>query len=155
MKRRRTVSEEGSDNSADQPSAQSDLGGGGAGAQGPLPWVVNSEGRSRFFCPVSDCPHANVSQGGGWANLQGVRGHLREHYGGRFSGAVPQAFLEAHNLCSCSDCGKIISRRFNRTCPACHPSRRAATTNGPTETSATAALPSLDDVCTTRARLLK
>ena len=120
-----------------------------------LPWVVNNGRLSRFFCPVGDCPHGNITQARGWANLQGVRSHLREHYAGRFSGAVPQAFLDAHNLCSCSVCGKIISQRFNGSCPACHPARRAASSSGHIEASATAVLPSLDDVYTTRARLLK
>ena len=131
------------------PSGQNSSGS--EGAQIPLP----CERRSRLFCPVDDCLHADVTQARGWANIQGVRNHLREHIAGRFSGAVPQAFLDANNLCSCSVCGKIISRRFNGTCPSCHPSRRTAANNVPTEATAAAALPSLDDVCTTRARLLK
>ena len=131
------------------PSGQNSSGS--EGAQIPLP----CERRSRLFCPVDDCLHADVTQARGWANIQGVRNHLREHIAGRFSGAVPQAFLDANNLCSCSVCGKIISRRFNGTCPSCHPSRRTAANNVPTEATTAAALPSLDDVCTTRARLLK
>ena len=130
--------EEGSRGSTDQPSGQNSSGSSG-------------ERRSRLFCPVDDCLHADVTQARGWANIQGVRNHLREHIAGRFSGAVPQAFLDAHNLCSCSVCGKIISRRFNETCPSCHPSRRTAASNVPTEATTAAAFPSLDDVCTIRA----
>ena len=160
VKRSRMEYEDGSQRSPAQPTWQSSSGTNGADSQNhreqsSLPWVVNGERRSRYFCPVGDCPHADVSQARGWANLQGVRNHLKEHYAGRFSGAVPQAFLDAHNLCTCSVCGKIISHRFNGTCPACHPSRRDEVNNGPTEASTTATLPSLDDVCTTRARLLK
>ena len=124
-------------------------------SQRHLPWTVNSQTTSRFFCPVADCPFADVVQARGWANLQGVRNHLREHTAGRFSGAIPQAFLDAHKLCSCSVCGKIISSRYNGACPSCHPSRRTATSNGPTNASPTAALPSMDDICSTRTRLLK
>ena len=146
MKRSRMEFENGSQGSSDLGSDET---------QRPLPWVVRGQNRSRYFCPVDDCPHADVGQASGWANLQGVRNHLREHYAGRFSGAVPQAFLDAHNLCSCSICGKIISQRFNGSCPSCRPLDRAEASNGPTEAFSAAVLPSLDDVCTTRARLLK
>ena len=90
--------------------------------------------------------------------LLGVRKHLNEHYARCFSGAVPQAFLDAHSLCSCGVCGKIITLRSNGTCPTCHPARRAALANTPAEaaeSSNTASLPSLDEICTTRTRLLK
>ena len=144
---------EGYRGSADQPSGQNSSGS--AGTQRSLPWVVNYGGRSRFFCPVSDCLNADVAQARGWANIQGVRNHLREHYAGRLSGAVPQAFLDAHKLCSCSVCGKIITFRSNGTCPSCRPLLRAAANNDTTEATTAAVLPSLDDVYTTRARLLK
>ena len=111
--------------------------------------------RNRYFCPVLGCPHANLAQAKGWGSLAGVKGHLKEHQAGRFSGAVPQAFLDAHNLCSCGVCGKIISLRSNGFCPTCHPARRAAMSNSPTEAPNTANLPSLDEICTTRIRLLK
>ena len=123
-----------------------------------LPWVVNLNGRKRFFCPVQGCPHANLAQARGWGGLLGVKNHLKEHYARRFGGAVPQAFLDAHNLCSCKVCGKIITFRSNGTCPTCHPARRAALANTPAESaesSNTSSLPSLDEICTTRIRLLK
>ena len=123
--------------------------------QGHLPWIVNNRGRSRYFCPVPGCLHGDTIQAKGWTDLQGVRTHLREHYAGRFSGAVPQLFLDAHKLCTCSVCGKIISQRSNGCCPSCRPVRRATVSRGPIETSVVAGLPSLDDVCTTRVRLLK
>ena len=124
--------------------------------QRQLPWVVNGERGSRFFCPVNDCPHANLFQAKGWASLQGVMNHLKEHFAGRFSGAVPQAFLDAHKLCSCSICGKIISQqRFDGFCPSCRPLQRPATRNNPTEANGANDLPSLDEVSTTRVRLLK
>ena len=71
---------------------------------------------------------------------------------------MPQAFLDAHNLCSCKVCGNLITFRSNGTCPTCHPARRAALANTPAEpaeSSNTASLPSLDEICTTRIRLLK
>ena len=152
--------EESQQGSVDQQSQQSSLDSDGAGiqtnrTQRNLPWVVNSERGTRYFCPVNGCPHANVTQAKGWCNIPGVRNHLKEHYAGRFNGAVPQAFLDAHNLCSCSVCGKIIHKRNNGSCPSCYPSHRAATSNDPTEPSGPAALPSLDDICMTRVRLLK
>ena len=45
--------------------------------------------------------------------------------------------------------------RSGGTCPTCHPARRAALSNMPTGTSGTANLPSLDEICTTRIRILK
>ena len=93
-------------------------------------WVVNSGGRYRYFCPVEGCPHGNVTHAKGWATLQSLKTHLKEHTAGRLHGAVPQAFLDTHNLSSCSICGKIISRlRNNGSCPSCAPSCRAATSN--------------------------
>ena len=136
--------EEGPQGSNDEPGTQRDL-----------PWVVRNERGTRYFCPVSNCPHADVIQARGWGNLQGVRNHLREHFAGRFSGAVPQAFLDEHRLFSCSICGKLISRRYRGSCPSCRPTERATSTNNPTEATAQDNLPSLDDVCTTRVRLLK
>ena len=124
-------------------------------AQEHLPWVVNNRGRSRYFCPVAGCLHGDTIQAKGWADLKGVRTHLGEHYAGRFSRAVPQLFLDAHKYCTCSVCGKIISQRFNGCCPSCRPTRRVSASRGPIETSVVAGLPSLDDVCTTRVRLLK
>ena len=147
--------EDESQNSTDQPSWQTSSGSGVVGGQAQRPWVVNSANRTRYFCPVANCPHGNTVHATGWANLQGVKNHLREHYAGRFSGAVPQAFLDAHNLRSCSVCGKIISNRFNGTCPSCRPSQRAEESNNPNSASQTTALPSFDDVCTARVRLLK
>ena len=135
---------EGSDQrSPNQACSQNSHGSNGASSQPPrvhsnLPWVVNFEGRSRYFCPVNDCPHANVTHARGWANIQGVRNHLREHYAGRFSGAVPQAFLDAHKLCSCSVCGKIISLRSNRVCPVCRLLHRAMNSNNSTDPLTTA-----------------
>ena len=85
-----------------------------------LPWVVIFNGHKRFFCPVQGCPHANLAQARGWGTLLRVRKHLNEHYARRFSGLVPQAFLDAHSLCSCGVCGKIITLRSNGTCPTCH-----------------------------------
>ena len=120
--------------------------------------MVNFNGCKRFFCPVQGCPHANLVQSRGWSGLLGVKNHLKEHYARRFGGAVPQAFLDAHNLCSCTVCGKIITLRSNGTCPTCHPARRAALANTPAEpaeSSNTASLPSLDEICTTRIRLVK
>ena len=124
-------------------------------AQTQWPWMMKFNNRIRYFCPVLGCPHANLAQAKGWAGLAGVKAHLREHQARRFSGAVPQAFLDAHNLCSCGVCGKIISLRSNGFCPTCHPARRAAMSNSPTEAPNTANLPSLDEICTTRIRLLK
>ena len=149
--------EDSSHGSSNQTASQGPVGTGiqTNETQRHLPWVVNNERGSRYFCPVRACPHANLTHARGWANLQGVRNHLIEHYAGRFSGAVPQAFLDAHNLCSCSVCGKIISRRFNGTCPACRPTQRAATNNGPLENPTQVVLPPLDHMCMTRARLLK
>ena len=122
---------------------------------GHLPWVVSSGRRTRFFCPVQGCPHANLALARGWGSLLGVKTHLKEHYARRFSSAVPQAFLDAHNLCSCVVCGKIITFRANGTYPTCHPARRAAIANVPVETPDATPLPSLDEICTTRVRLLK
>ena len=160
MKRSRSVMENGPQGSSDLPHGQNsaDNARDGTPTNGsPInhPWLIRDGTRSRFFCPVSDCPHANVTQARGWSNLQGVRNHLKEHYAGRFNGAVPQAFLEAHNLRSCSVCGKIISQRFNGTCPSCHPSRRSTINNEQSDADFTETLPSMDDVCTTKARLLK
>ena len=83
---------------------------------------------------MQGCPHANLVLASGWGSLLGVRTQLKEHYFGRFSGVVPQAFLDAHNLCSCVVCGKIISVRANGICPTCHPARRAAIANIPAVT---------------------
>ena len=94
--------------------------------QTQLPWMVKFNGRARYFCLILGCPHANLAQAKGWAGLAGVKSHLKEHYAGRFSGAIPQAFLDAHSLCSCGVCGKVITFRSNGTCPTCHPARRAA-----------------------------
>ena len=125
------------------------------GSQSSLPWVTNSQRGPRHFCPVDTCPHSNTSQARGWKNIQGVRKHLKEHVAGRFSGAVPQAFFIANELCSCSVCGKIISQIFNGCCPSCKPSQRVTESNNTLQESTIAPLPSLDEVCTTRARLLK
>ena len=144
MKRPRMEYEEGSQESLEQ-----------SGTQRNLPWVVHSARGTRYFCPVSDCPHADVTQARGWGTLLGVRTHLREHFAGRFNGAVPQAFLDEHRLFSCSICGKLISQRYRVSCSSCHPTERAATTNNPTEANIQDSLPSLDDVCTTRVRILK
>ena len=119
------------------------------------PWIIKYNNRTRYFCPVSGCPHANLAQAKGWGSLAGVKGHLREHQARRFSGAIPQAFLDAHNLRSCGVCGKIITLRSNGFCPTCHPTRRAAMSEAPTEAPNTANLPSLDEISTTRIRLVK
>ena len=160
MKRARMDYEDGPQNSSDQQNWQTTQENDGPSSetnntQRGLPWVVNSQNTSRYFCPVGDCPYADVVQAKGWASLQGVRYHLREHTAGRFSGAIPQAFLNVHNLCSCSVCGKIISTRNNGCCPSCRPKRRNAASSGPTDASATSDLPSMDDICSTKARLLK
>ena len=159
MKRSRMDYENGAHGSTEQPSCENDSGSDGFGtqtnsSQRSLPWIVNSNSRSRYFCPVSNCPHGDIIQARGWANIQGVKSHLKEHSAGRFGGAVPQAFLNAHNLCSCSVCGKIISSRFNGTCPSCKPSRRDADTHRQRDEPGTC-LPSLETIFKTRARLLK
>ena len=123
--------------------------------QTQLPWLVKINGRARYFCPILSCPYANLAQAKGWGGLAGVKSHLKEHTAGRFSGAIPQAFLDAHKLCSCGVCGKVITFRSGGTCPTCHPTRRAAISNIPTGSSGTANLPSLEEVCTARIRILK
>ena len=129
----------------------------GSNVHGTQASSSQSGGRlNRFFCPVIDCPYADVTKARGWATLQGIKSHLREHYAGRFRGAVPQAFLDEHNLCSCSICGKIISStRFNGACPSCRPSQRAEVNSSSANASASFALPSLEIICSTRVRLLK
>ena len=67
--------DDNSQGSADQSSGQSNTACDDAGAQiswaqRHLPWVVINGQRSRFFCPVGDCPHADTAQARGWANLQ-------------------------------------------------------------------------------------
>ena len=125
------------------------------GQQQPFPWVVSSGGRTRFFCPCTGCLHGDTARANGWSNVDGVRKHLLEHRAGRFAGAVPQAFLDAYNLCSCTICGKVITKRFNGKCPKCAPRHREALGARSSEGSAAAGLPSLDEVCTARVRLLK
>ena len=51
---------------------------------------------------------------------------------------------------------KIISTTCsNGTCPSCRPYQRAETRNDPSDVPQVANLRSLDDICTTRARLVK
>ena len=119
-----------------------------------LLWVSNRSGRPRYFCPVAGCLQANLINASGWGSLQGVRNHLKEHLAGRLSGAVPQAFLDAHRLCTCSVCGKIISIRFNGACPSCRPTLREAASEEAPEIPDTI-LPALDQICMTRTRLLR
>ena len=49
--------------SPDQASMQRGLSSSVADTQNErtqrnLPWMINNERGSRYFCPVSDCPHA-------------------------------------------------------------------------------------------------
>ena len=124
-------------------------------AQAQWPWLTIFNNRTTYFCPVLGCPQGNVAQAKGWGGLAGVKSHLRDHYARRFSGAVPQAFLDAHGLSSCGVCGKIITLRSKGICPTCRPTHRASMWNSHTEALNTANLPSLDEICTTRIRLLK
>ena len=40
-------------------------------------WVVNSGGRSRYFCPVEGCPHGNVTHAKGWPLSKALKPILR------------------------------------------------------------------------------
>ena len=85
VKRSRIDLENGQSVPTDEAHLQSSSANNNANTQAErtqrqLPWVVNGERGSRFFCPVNDCPHANLFQAKGWASLQGVKNHLKEHF---------------------------------------------------------------------------
>ena len=141
----------GSDQSAGASNADRNRGDTQTeGGQGIPRWKSNGS----FFCPVALCPRADT-KGRGWKSFQSLKNHLKEHQG-RAAGAIPTDFLEFHKLVSCSVCGKFISERYNnQCCPSCAPLLRAATNNIPSEGPAADTLPSLDEICKTRVRLLK
>ena len=126
------------------------------GRQTTPPWIVNIQGRNKWFCPVPGCPKADSARSHGYISLKNLRVyHLKEHPG-RVPGAVPTEFLEQNNLRSCPICGKIGDVKRHRVCcPSCGPEFRAATNTTPLDATAIEGLPSLDDIYTTRVRLFK
>ena len=108
--------------------------------------------KETLYCPVPSCPKSNTSTSG-WIRMQSLRRHLKEHQG-RLPGAIPTEFLDYHNLKSCPICGYIIAQSLN-SCRKCAPAYRAAANPNRSDTPATDALPSLDEICTTRVRLFK
>ena len=53
-----------------------------------------------------------------------MRNHLNEHGTGFHPGAIPAAFLHAHNYSQCPECDRIVHNRFRGICPKCRPARR-------------------------------
>eukprot|EP00663_Eupelagonemidae_sp_cell21sb_P003111 gene3111-6928_t len=52
--------------------------------------------------------------------------HLRAHCAGKLDGRPPVEYLAAHNLCTCSICGVLLSAAHNGCCPKCRPQLRSA-----------------------------
>ena len=113
------------------------------------PWEI----KGLLYCPVSLCPRSDHTKAKGWETVRSLRDHMKEHQG-RAKGAVPTEYLEFYDLKSCPVCGKLIAKS-RKSCPSCAPKYRMATSNNLSDTSATDDLPSLDEIFTTRARLLK
>ncbi|CAE7231929.1 unnamed protein product [Symbiodinium natans] len=78
-----------------------------------------------------------------------MRHHLDDHCSGQLSGAVPQEYLDAHSLDTCTVCGLLVKRYYNGSHPRCRPDSRAqAARPGAVPPAASAAdpLPNFADV---------
>eukprot|EP00664_Eupelagonemidae_sp_cell27_P010445 gene10445-4870_t len=113
----------------------------------------------RIFCPVPGCPAGDSSCAEGWASHRTMESHLRMHCCGTLPGLPPPAYLAAHKLCTCRQCGVLLHARHNGACPSCRPTLRATERPrdaAPTEPLAVGApLPPLDEVFTRNVRTCK
>ena len=55
-----------------------------------------------------------------------MRSHLNDHVDRRELGAVPEDYLQQHSLQHCTFCSHLVHTRYNRTCPSCRTTARAA-----------------------------
>ena len=56
---------------------------------------------------------------------EAMRHHLDDHCSGTLSGAVPQAYLDAHSLDACIVCGLFVKGYYNGFHARCRPASRA------------------------------
>ena len=98
---------------------------GEAANPGPAAMDVDTAG-SRIFCPVPSCPSSAGRGARGWASHSAMRPHLDDHAAGQLAGAVPQDYLHSHGLDTCTECGLLLSQRYNGVHPRCRPAARAA-----------------------------
>ena len=116
------------------------------------------ESRScRIFCPIAGCLHADDLNARGWNLHSATRPHLNEYCIGRFSGQVPQDYLDQHKLQLCSYCGQLVNRRFNACCPRCRPNlrdRNRVASQSLAQENADS-LPSLEEIFSLQVRTVK
>ena len=82
----------------------------------------------------------------GWASHEAMRHHLDDHCSGTLSGAVPQAYLDAHSLDSCTVCGLLVKRYYNGCHPRCRPASRAQAARPAASASLDSGTPSFADI---------
>ena len=117
--------------------------------------------RRLVFCPVPGCTRSTPTTGRGFTNHQAMRTHLNEHCWGVLLGAVPQDYMDTHQLGHCSHCHGLIHNRYHNLCPTCRPAAAAAraaanlrtrlapaNTQEPPDTPTRVPLPSLQEIHT-------
>ena len=84
-----------------------------------------ADATARCFCPVPGCGMGDPLRVRRWGSHDAMRHHLDDHCSCTLSGSVPQEYLDAHSLDTCTVCGLLVKRYYNGLHPRCRPAARA------------------------------